>query len=87
MLYAKKCSPQGSILKHDAEEEQSRARVAEAGLPQKMLMKGFWKLSSSVRVDRVFQAKQLSNTLGRSPHTLSVQALTPLCECALKWAR
>lgn len=62
-----------------------RAQVAEEGLPQKTLIKAYWKLLLSVK-QSVLQAKQLNNILRRSRSTLSVQALTPLYECALIWA-
>ena len=94
MLYAKKCSPEGNVLKHHVEEEQSDAWSlimtpgAEAGLLKKTPMKvfgSFYCLSEWTEFPR--QHGELSNTLGGNLNALSLQTLSPRCGCALKWAR
>lgn len=61
---------------------------AEAGLLKKTPMKvfgSFYCLSERTEFPR--QHGELSNTLGRNLNALSPQPLSPLCGCALTWAR
>lgn len=94
-VYAKKCSPKGNVFKapHRGGTEQclgsdNNALGLRMGQRLVCMRQGRKFLETfTVRVDRVYQATQLSSTLGRNLNAWSLQLLTPWSAGVLKWVR